>query len=111
MKAEDHQHGKKRLDPWVVKTQGRGTLALDVSRLLQLQQTLNVAHAAGAVRFETIADWNWVAFGTRLCGLAVFASTLRGRLHLHPIESTTYASRQISRQIELGHFMFELTLT
>jgi hypothetical protein len=40
LKAEDHQHGKKRLDPWVAKTQGRGTLALNVSRLLQLLEAL-----------------------------------------------------------------------
>jgi hypothetical protein len=28
LKAEDHQHGKKRLDPWITKTQGRDMLAL-----------------------------------------------------------------------------------
>jgi hypothetical protein len=40
LKAEDHQHGKKRLDPWVAKTQGRETLTLNVGRSLQLQAAL-----------------------------------------------------------------------
>src|SRR5580704_4557977 len=38
--TEDHQHGKEGLDSWVTKTQRRDTLALYVSRLLQLLEAL-----------------------------------------------------------------------
>jgi hypothetical protein len=40
LKAEEYQDGKKSLDSWVAKTQRRGTLALNVGRLLQLLEAL-----------------------------------------------------------------------
>jgi hypothetical protein len=40
LETEDHQHSKEGLYSWVTKTQGRDTLALDVSRLLQLLEAL-----------------------------------------------------------------------
>jgi len=55
---------------------------------------LNVAHASGVVRFEPIADWNWVAFGRRL---------MRARgLRLYVAWSTPPLSDRIQQAIPLA---------